>query len=582
MGREVTPDCGYAWVVLAASVGCNYLSGVLVYFVGVIHVELLNEFRGDVTSTAWAGSLYSSLQMLAAPLASWLVHHYSCRVSVVIGGALLCVGFVTSAFVTSVLHLVFTYGLIAGTGLGLTYSPSLMMITFYFKRFRGLASGISVSGCAVGILTGSLLTQTFIDMYSLDGAFLIIAGLGLQSSVFGMLYRPTQYDGTGSLKRKKNPNYDRQVSWKACEESQTPCLLAEKNPSNPLSQEILVDAENPSNSLSQGILVDAENPSNSLSQGYLVDAENPSNSLSQGILVGTYRSPDPLSQGILVCSEDEDLRRVDAENQVQTVKDLEEKTTEFKQQTSLTCSESHGPAQNTKTVSAEADGEEEERTEDSELLRNEQNEVSISPGTKTSERKPSPGTTEISPRSQLHKVLSQFKAVGSLMKNWAFLLHCASVFFAGFNMSGVYLHLPEYARTHGTQPTQAAALFVGVGVFSFLSRIGNGLLLTSPRVNGLVLSVVLMGACGLACCLFPWYSLTYVRQMTFASLFGLSTGGFFTLINVLTVQLVGFQFLTTAYGVLIFTMGVGYVAGPPLSGRLACETINPAEHSAPG
>ena len=58
-------DSGYAWLVLAASVGCNYLSGVLVYFVGVIHVELLEKYRDDVTTTAWAGSVYSSLQMLA-------------------------------------------------------------------------------------------------------------------------------------------------------------------------------------------------------------------------------------------------------------------------------------------------------------------------------------------------------------------------------------------------------------------------------------------------------------------------------------------------------------------------------------
>ncbi|KAK7480992.1 hypothetical protein BaRGS_00027807 [Batillaria attramentaria] len=57
-------DRGWAWVVLVASLGCNYLTGFLPYSVGVIHVALLDKFQEDVTSTAWAGAIYSSLQML--------------------------------------------------------------------------------------------------------------------------------------------------------------------------------------------------------------------------------------------------------------------------------------------------------------------------------------------------------------------------------------------------------------------------------------------------------------------------------------------------------------------------------------
>ena len=40
--------------------GCNYLNGVLCYFVGVLHIGLLAHFRSSVTATAWVGALYSA------------------------------------------------------------------------------------------------------------------------------------------------------------------------------------------------------------------------------------------------------------------------------------------------------------------------------------------------------------------------------------------------------------------------------------------------------------------------------------------------------------------------------------------
>ena len=57
-------DHGWAWVVLAASVGSNFLNGCLVYFVGVVHAGLLRRYDESVTMTAWAGGLYSSLMSL--------------------------------------------------------------------------------------------------------------------------------------------------------------------------------------------------------------------------------------------------------------------------------------------------------------------------------------------------------------------------------------------------------------------------------------------------------------------------------------------------------------------------------------
>nr|KAG5695060.1 hypothetical protein BaRGS_032553 [Batillaria attramentaria] len=138
----------------------------------------------------------------------------------------------------------------------------------------------------------------------------------------------------------------------------------------------------------------------------------------------------------------------------------------------------------------------------------------------------------------------------------------------GFYFSRLRGLASEYSKTMGTDVTRAATLFVGVGIFSLVSRLGSGFLTTGSRVNAFYLSVSLMALCGAATSLFPLYSGSYLGQMVFACLFGLSTGGFYTLINVLTVELVGFgDTLAMAYGMEVFVMGVGYVAGPPLAGE---------------
>ena len=74
--------------------------------------------------------------------------------------------------------------------MGLSYTPTIMTVGYYFDKFRGIASGISVSATAVGILSGPLIVQKFIDVYGMSGAFLLIGGMAFHYCVFGMLFIP--------------------------------------------------------------------------------------------------------------------------------------------------------------------------------------------------------------------------------------------------------------------------------------------------------------------------------------------------------------------------------------------------------
>ncbi|KAK3096244.1 hypothetical protein FSP39_024903 [Pinctada imbricata] len=107
-------DRGWAWVVMLASFGAQFIGGILTYGTGVFLVGLLNKYEGAVATTSVVGAIYASLFALMGPLASFLINRYSCRVAVMTGGVLGVIGFTTSFFINKLELLILTYSILAG------------------------------------------------------------------------------------------------------------------------------------------------------------------------------------------------------------------------------------------------------------------------------------------------------------------------------------------------------------------------------------------------------------------------------------------------------------------------------------
>lgn len=55
-----------------------------------------------------------------------------------------------SFWATSVTYLYVSYGVMVGIGAGLSFPPTVYIVTSYFLRLRGLANGLCISGSALG------------------------------------------------------------------------------------------------------------------------------------------------------------------------------------------------------------------------------------------------------------------------------------------------------------------------------------------------------------------------------------------------------------------------------------------------
>lgn len=77
-------------------------------------------------------------------------------------------------------------------GTALFQIPSLITVSEYFDKKRGKAMSVTFCGPPIGGMIGALVIGKLFDYYAFSGTLLILAGIGLNICVSGMLYRPKQ------------------------------------------------------------------------------------------------------------------------------------------------------------------------------------------------------------------------------------------------------------------------------------------------------------------------------------------------------------------------------------------------------
>lgn len=79
-----------------------------------------------------------------------------------------------------------------GTGAGLSFPPTVYIVTSYFVRLRGLANGICISGSAFGSIILPPILRYLLTEYGYRGAILIMGGITLNTWVAALFYEPVE------------------------------------------------------------------------------------------------------------------------------------------------------------------------------------------------------------------------------------------------------------------------------------------------------------------------------------------------------------------------------------------------------
>ncbi|XP_054483065.1 LOW QUALITY PROTEIN: monocarboxylate transporter 12-B-like [Anoplopoma fimbria] len=154
-----------------------------------------------------------------------------------------------------------------------------------------------------------------------------------------------------------------------------------------------------------------------------------------------------------------------------------------------------------------------------------------------------------------------------------FLGLAVSFLFLASGCSLPFVYLVPYALSAGVRHHNAAFLMSILGVLDIVGNITFGWLtdrrcLKPYRLASYVLAVAMEGLC----CLFTPLLRSFSLLVPFAVLYGYFDGAYVALIPVVTSDVVGAPYLSSALGVVYFLHAIPYLISPPIGGWLVDVT----------
>ncbi|KAK0665681.1 putative monocarboxylate transporter [Cercophora samala] len=172
------PDGGYGWVCTF----CSFMIHANTWGIGAPWGIFLDRYVSQGTFAqvgkfeyAIIGGLAMALALMVAPLANRCKRALGTRGTIVLGSVITSAGIFASSAASEVWHLVLSYGVCYGLGMGIVYIPTLSVVGPWFSTHRSLAVGIATAGSGFGGLGYSLLAGKLIATYGIPWTWRIMS-----------------------------------------------------------------------------------------------------------------------------------------------------------------------------------------------------------------------------------------------------------------------------------------------------------------------------------------------------------------------------------------------------------------------
>lgn len=168
----------YGWIILAVAFTTLFLVVGSRFSLGIFYVAILDDFGWSRASTAGAFSLMLVLHAIFSMVVGVLFDRIGPRLLFPIGALFIAVGFAACSQMTAIWQLYLFLGVISGLGItSLGVAPHMALVSTWFERRRGLATGLTYAGTGAGQLVLAIAVQGLIDSFDWRTAFLCLAAL---------------------------------------------------------------------------------------------------------------------------------------------------------------------------------------------------------------------------------------------------------------------------------------------------------------------------------------------------------------------------------------------------------------------
>jgi sugar phosphate permease len=168
------------WVLLGIFVGYTALVGIQVYTLPLFYPELKAEFGWSEESITLAATIFYLTGACLTPIVSPIFDRYSVKAFMVAGALITILGLFAYRWMGTLLQLTIIYMVLALSQVCAGQVPTILIVTRWFRRHRGIAIGVTLIGTSVG---GALFPLVFRHAMNAGGwrdaitIFMVICGI---------------------------------------------------------------------------------------------------------------------------------------------------------------------------------------------------------------------------------------------------------------------------------------------------------------------------------------------------------------------------------------------------------------------
>jgi len=189
------PQVCYGWIIVAIGFFTMMLIMGSFFSSGVLFAAIVGETGWSRATVSLPFSIALIVYAATAWLAGRLFDRYGPRRLFPLGALCLGLGLIATAQVHTPWQLCLSWGLLVAQGFNLAgIAPHLAHVALWFTRYRGVASGLMLSGASVGGLVLVPGAQYLVDHYGWRPAYTILGAVVMLCLIplnaAGQLHRP--------------------------------------------------------------------------------------------------------------------------------------------------------------------------------------------------------------------------------------------------------------------------------------------------------------------------------------------------------------------------------------------------------
>jgi OFA family oxalate/formate antiporter-like MFS transporter len=161
------------WIFIPLGV-CVLLCLGTVYSWSIFRKPLERELSLNTTQSLLPFTVALVCYAVTMPIAGYLIPRFGVRPVTIIGGIAVGLGYLLSSYAAGIEMIILTYGMIAGTGVGLVYGVPMAVAARWFPDRKGLAVGLTIVGFGLSPLITAPLANQLINAYTVRATLQIL------------------------------------------------------------------------------------------------------------------------------------------------------------------------------------------------------------------------------------------------------------------------------------------------------------------------------------------------------------------------------------------------------------------------